>query len=397
MKRGLCILLNLLWFTVFLASCGQNLADVVYERWQDKNNTSTKNDTSSDLSGDFTVSKRDVGGIVYDKNNNAVAVIAGQEKDGTYFAVGLKRSRNSMVWLESDYSDSTYFESIGTTYASGSWTGDTDGSDNWIVILSEDSSNANAGNYKAFEWANSYSENYASNISGWYLPSLYEYYTMWSNLSTIDSALYDLGGDILYGYVYWSSSQDSSRTHEDAGDFDFTSTYNLNSDMSSWKTSQQNYCRAIIKISDSTETTSSTTSSTTTTTSGLLWTKVNFTNSDGYIYLCFSGTGGTSYKLYMQDASENNNKNYALDAEVTVFYYSEVDKIWHYPIYYVDECYITPKSFSVSDSENIYIHIIAHNTTTGDCAIAVVDQYNNNIEPYMTSSNGASLDSTFYE
>ncbi len=69
---------------------------------------------------------------------------------------------------------------------------------------------------------------------------------MWKNQTEIDAALEKVGGDKLQGYKYWSSSQDSQRTHYDAGDFSFYSSFN--SDTSGWKTCERNFCRAIFKL-----------------------------------------------------------------------------------------------------------------------------------------------------
>ena len=211
-----------------------------------------------------------VGEIIYDSNGKAVAVVAGQGVDKKWFALGLYRSESmkwlylsdDSEWLDENYgSDGSYYEEIGThVNEDGSFTGDADGSDNWSII-----SNYNAletiedgWNFQAFYWANHYDMNLAYNheidldysyfSTNWYLPSLVEYYIMWKNRSIIDSILDEIGGDCLSGYKYWSSSQDSERTHYDAGDFYFGESFD--SDTSGWKSFEQNNCRAIIKLNN---------------------------------------------------------------------------------------------------------------------------------------------------
>lgn len=211
-----------------------------------------------------------VGEIIYDSNGKAVAVIAGQGVDGKWFALGLYRSE-PMKWLnlgddsewleENSGSDGTYYEEIGThVNEDGSYTGDADGSDNWSIISNSNNLETieDGCRFEAFYWVNHYDMDLAYNreidldyscfSTGWYLPSLVEYYIIWKNRSVIDSVLAELGGDCLSGYKYWSSSQDSERTHYDAGDFNFGESYD--SDTSGWKTFEQNYCRAIIKLND---------------------------------------------------------------------------------------------------------------------------------------------------
>ncbi|GEM_PF-3890544 len=193
--------------------------------------------------GDYSVGK-----ILYDSNNNPVAVVAGQGTDGNWFALGIKRS-DSMLWLNQNDSDETYYEAVAShVNEDGSYTGDSDGSDNWGIVSSLDSERASKGLFLAFEWANNYGSAYSAKISGWYLPSLVEYYIMWKNQTEIDSVLNQIGGDELAGYKYWSSSQDSNRTHYDAGDFNFERMEYFDSDTSGWKTCEHNYCRAIVKL-----------------------------------------------------------------------------------------------------------------------------------------------------
>ena len=194
-----------------------------------------------------------IGDIIYDREGNAIAVVAGQvvenENNAYWFAVGLKRS-GLMRWLNQNQDDETFYKKIASNISLNEYYGvygDLDGSDNWGVILAEDSWRAKNGLFLAFEWANSYGNNYANDCEGWYLPTLFEYFVMWENKSAIDEAIEKAGGDVLSGYKYWTSSQDLTRTHFDAGDFNFASS-EFDKDTSGWKTKEYHNCRAIMKL-----------------------------------------------------------------------------------------------------------------------------------------------------
>ena len=344
--------------------------------------TSSTGTTSTD---GITVSSYSVGSKVYDKNNKTVAIVAGQEVDGTWFAVGLERSSDSMVWLDETSSDSTYFSEIATHINSdGTYTGDTDGSDNWDVIKSQDSTRANSGKYLAFEWANSYSSSYASTVSGWYLPTLYEYYTMWKNMTTIDNQIAASFGDVLSGYTYWSSSQDSERTYSDAGDFYFGSSFD--SDMSSWKNATYNYCRAIIKLTSSSSSSSDTSTDTDTTTDTKKWKEVDISTSNSGKGLKFNTTTSNTYYVYMDDAGEGSGK-YTLDALISVYYYDEDLGETSYYHYQVDKCYYSPLYIYAYETEATIDLRGVNKNDTGKFAVAVTDAYGNNVELYYAYSS----------
>ena len=95
---------------------------------------------------------------------------------------------------------------------SATFTGDTDGSDNWAYICSQDSTaSENAGeNYPAFDYVNKYAttfnltDDYAT---GWYMPSIAELAYIYRNWTTLNAVLEALGEIPLEMGPYWSSSQ----------------------------------------------------------------------------------------------------------------------------------------------------------------------------------------------
>ena len=366
-------------FLIFMISmlclcCGTPLVDAVLKNDQKGTNSA---------GGTYSVSSYKVGGIVYNENNTAVAVVAGQEVDGTWFAVGLYRSSYSMLWLDESVSDYTYFDDIGTHIdSSGNCTGDTDGSDNWSVIKSKDSSRANSGKYLAFEWANSYSSSYASTVSGWYLPTLYEYYTMWKNMTTIDNQIAASHGDVLSGYTYWSSSQDSERTYADAGDFYFGSSFD--SDMSSWKNATYNYCRAIIKLTSSSSSSSDTSTDVSSTTSleGLNWIEGEITGEkigEGWYQSKLYSVPVTlnrSYLIYVDEANSGSGRNNTLDAKISIGQELSYLRISWTMANDIDACY--PELITPDFTGNLIIKVKgASRSETGTFSIAVSDDLGN--------------------
>ena len=113
-------------------------------------------------------------------------------------------------------SNSTGASTAGTT----TFTGDSDGSDNWTKLCAAVSDASESGKYPAWEWANAYASsnsitgNYAS---GWYMPSLAELCVLYrvaikesSTSSIINPAISSLGGNqISSSGDYWTSSLSS--------------------------------------------------------------------------------------------------------------------------------------------------------------------------------------------
>ena len=104
------------------------------------------------------------------------------------------------------------------------FTGDTDGSDNWSYIKSKDTKGTAdavvAENYPAFNWVSQYNTKYADKLNNkkfdWYMPSLAELCDVYKNRTAIDASLAKIHGlENGSGYAdaklvnnwYWSSSQ----------------------------------------------------------------------------------------------------------------------------------------------------------------------------------------------
>lgn len=108
---------------------------------------------------------------------------------------------------------------ICTQDTAATFSGDTDGSDNWDVILSDDAGGAAdaAKNYPAFHFVNTYAQTYnlqGSYASGWYMPSIAELSCVYENSEAVNTSLqkiYELNNSAAMNGLdtnwYWSSSQ----------------------------------------------------------------------------------------------------------------------------------------------------------------------------------------------
>ena len=166
--------------------------------------------------------------------NNIVGIVYALDTNGNPRGVlGIKNSASSSTQMY-DWADASSAEAIGpttvfvdstinTSYTgSGSVydyneTGDTDGSDNWAYLCSQDltgTSSANAATrYPAFNWINNYGTDVVDNLSdtdyedGWYMPSLKEMAYIRQNKGTLNNILGAItGATTLQAGCYWSSS-----------------------------------------------------------------------------------------------------------------------------------------------------------------------------------------------
>ena len=159
---------------------------------------------------------------------NAVGVLYDIDEDGNPRGwLGIHNSgETKYLWAgENTTGLNTNFTDIQCTpseYASNgsadraTFTGDTDGSDNWDYICSVDSDAATnaATNYPAFDYVNNYASTYGLTgdyETGWYMPSLAELCYIYRNIDGLNAVLNALGATKLSGSVgsfeFWSSSQ----------------------------------------------------------------------------------------------------------------------------------------------------------------------------------------------
>jgi len=164
-----------------------------------------------------------------DSNNPPVGIICGSNSYKVPLMIALHTSDSGLVWAKDGSTGyTTKFEGIickpsqtGSGAAeTATFTGDTDGSDNWEYIKSIDPAGAAdaAENYPAFQWVNTYNETYKTQLGekrfDWYMPSLAELCEVYKNITAINASLAKISSlnssyaDASLGTLwYWSSSQ----------------------------------------------------------------------------------------------------------------------------------------------------------------------------------------------
>ena len=163
-----------------------------------------------------------------EENNPPVGIICGSNSYGVPRMIALHTSGSGLSWAKDDSTGyTTNFEGIicepsttGSGAQTATFTGDTDGSDNWEYIKSIDPAGAAdaAENYPAFHWVNQYNTQYAAQLGGtnfaWYMPSLAELCEVYKNRAVINESLTKIRGldsnyadESLGTSWYWSSSQ----------------------------------------------------------------------------------------------------------------------------------------------------------------------------------------------
>ena len=167
-----------------------------------------------------------------DTSNPPIAIICGTNKYGAALGIALHTSGSDLTWAQhSSTGYNTKFEGIICTPGqsgigaaqTATFTGDTDGSDNWEYIKAVDPAGAAnaATNYPAFHWVNQYNTQYAAQLGGtnfaWYMPSLAELCEVYKNRGAINESLAKIreqnssyADSTLDDSYYWSSSQDSN-------------------------------------------------------------------------------------------------------------------------------------------------------------------------------------------
>jgi hypothetical protein len=164
-----------------------------------------------------------------DENNKPIGVVAMISDDYGFITpkvIGLKsRSDSWAKWGTTG--EETVFTNIvctprriGTGAASTvTFTGDTDGSDNWEEICAVDPEGTQdaATNYPIFNFANTYGTiaglTGTDYETGWYVPSVAELYEVYKNKDVIQTSLTKANGftiDTTSYTSYWSSSQDAT-------------------------------------------------------------------------------------------------------------------------------------------------------------------------------------------
>ena len=180
------------------------------------------------LTNGTKVSVNDVAIYTIDENNKPIGVVA-MISDiygvPTPKVIGLQMTASRLMWAPNNTTGyNTKFTNIvcepskigsSGTALTATFTGDTDGSDNWEEICAVDPEGTAdaATNYPIFNFANTYGTTAGLTDTdyenGWYVPSLAELCEVYKNKEVIQTSLTKAGGFTLESSDYWSSSQSS--------------------------------------------------------------------------------------------------------------------------------------------------------------------------------------------
>ena len=180
------------------------------------------------LTNGTKVSVANVETYTIDENNKPIGVVA-MISDiygvPTPKVIGLQKSASSLMWAPDGTTGyNTKFTNIvckpsktGEGAAlTATFTGDTEGSDNWEYICSIDPEGTQdaATNYPAFNFANTYGTTAGLTgtdyENGWYVPSLAELCEVYKNKEVIQISLTKANGFKFGTSICWSSSQNAS-------------------------------------------------------------------------------------------------------------------------------------------------------------------------------------------
>ena len=190
--------------------------------------------SDSGESGAATTNKYEIGDIILNdgtclrrvtsvsetNKEKAIAIIFKVDGSKAY-GVGLVHNKLGLAWcLDNAKGYNKNFTDLQCNISGDtgdlSFTGDTDGSDNFTKItpaLGTDDDTGTDGNYPAFEFAENYKKQQNSHVSGtayedkWYLPTMSELFDIWKVKSTVDATSRLCGGTKFSDDFYWSSSQ----------------------------------------------------------------------------------------------------------------------------------------------------------------------------------------------
>lgn len=196
----------------------------------------------------------------------AIAIIF-RASSGTNKAlgIGVKQSESAMAWALNDYTNkakgaSTKIDDLICTPSNNSngqaiswdsnvtFSGTTSGKDSWSILCSScDDAESNPNLYPAFNFVQTYgtsslglatNNNFAKN---WYLPSIAEIVEVYSNSTTLNSLLNNLGNEEIKEEFFWTCSQSGTSSGDSlAWLFNF-----MNKNYQTYGKNDENYVCAI--------------------------------------------------------------------------------------------------------------------------------------------------------
>lgn len=215
--------------TTITVSCGESSATTTLKVIEPVASTYEVGDII--LTDSSKVSVNDVTAYTVDENNKPIGVVAMiSDVYGvpTPKVIGLQGSADDLRWA-SRYTTgyNTKFTNIVCipsqtgvgTALTATFTGDTEGSDNWeeICYVDPEGTADAATNYPIFNFANTYGITAGLTDTdyenGWYVPSIAELCEVYKNKDVIQISLTKANGFKIAG-LYWSSSQNASASYD---------------------------------------------------------------------------------------------------------------------------------------------------------------------------------------
>ena len=198
----------------------------------DDNPVSQQPDYSKCVVGDFvlkdgTMLPKDITLTDTQKSNVAAVIVRAATNDKSALGVGIVHNRIGLEWCSSSAAGyNTNIAALRGDTASGYM----DGSDSWEKLKAACSdAESNPENYPAWNYSLTYAKNNGLTgdlVTGWYLPTVAELYTIYQNKNAVDASLAKASGS-TFGteYNYWSCCQDPSTNYNARG------LYFVNGDM----------------------------------------------------------------------------------------------------------------------------------------------------------------------
>ena len=233
--------------------------DVTYIIGDFDSNSGIYDDTTSleftvDNSVTYNLSSLSKPYILYGSDSTPVSMIC-LEDENFYYGISLNASEEETVWSK-EYVG--YYSDIAcaTPDVLDGFRGDREGFDNWETIKSYDTVYTTDSYLEEYYPPYYFVNNYAKNNNlpeeysqGWYLPSIYEIFQVYSNSNAIKQAFVDanINTNLFSVSGFWSSSQSMRGIEIDMCDFpnSFAEENLYFDDYCSFRTSESNSCFAM--------------------------------------------------------------------------------------------------------------------------------------------------------
>ena len=180
----------------------------------DDNPVSQQPDYSKCVVGDFvlkdgTMLPKDITLTDTQKSNVAAVIVRAATNDKPALGVGIVHNQSGLQWCTKSAAG---YETDISALVGDEASGYTDGSDGWEKLKAACSdAESNPENYPAWNYSLTYAKNNGLTgdlVTGWYLPTVAELYTIYQNKNAVDASLAKASGS-TFGteYNYWSCCQ----------------------------------------------------------------------------------------------------------------------------------------------------------------------------------------------